>query len=87
MKVKVIGKGQGKTVRSTQVSTAASYKYCLSAVTVGFLLSCIQLSASASEASRAAWKVGNFKFLTVQTLNRFELRPRAKFCRNRSKCG
>ena len=28
-----------------------------------------------------------FKFLTAQTLNRFELRPRAKFCRNRSKRG
>ena len=28
-----------------------------------------------------------FKFLTVQTLNRFELRPRAKFWRNRSKRG
>ena len=30
---------------------------------------------------------GKFKFLTVGTLNRVELRERAKFCRNRSKRG
>ena len=29
----------------------------------------------------------NFKFLTVGTLKRVELRPHAKFCRNRSKRG
>ena len=30
---------------------------------------------------------GNFKFLTVATLKRVELRLHAKFCRNRSKRG
>jgi len=30
---------------------------------------------------------GNFKFLTIGTLNRVELRPHAKFWRNRAKRG
>ena len=38
-------------------------------------------------AAAAILDYGKFKFLTVHTLNRFELRPRAKFCRNRSKRG
>ena len=36
-------------------------------------------------AAAAILDFGNFKFLTVGTLKRVELRPRAKFCRNRSK--
>ena len=38
-------------------------------------------------AAAAILDFGKFKFLTIQTLNRFELRPRAKFCRYRSKRG
>ena len=38
-------------------------------------------------AAAAILDFGNFKFLTVGTLKRVELRPRAKFCRNRSKRG
>ena len=37
-------------------------------------------------AAAAILDFGKFKFLTVRTLNRFELRQRAKFCRIRSKC-
>ena len=35
-------------------------------------------------AAAAILDFGNFKFLTVGTLKRVELRLRAKFCRNRS---
>jgi len=35
-------------------------------------------------AAAAILDFGNFKFLTVGTLKRAELRLRAKFCRNRS---
>jgi len=38
-------------------------------------------------AAAAMLYFGNFKFLTVGTLKRVELRLRAKFCRNRSKRG
>jgi len=38
-------------------------------------------------AAAAMLNFGNFKFLTVGTLKRVELRLRAKFCRNRSKRG
>jgi len=38
-------------------------------------------------AAAAILDFGKFKFLTVGTLNRVELRERAKFCRNRSKRG
>jgi len=38
-------------------------------------------------AAAAILDFGNFKFLTVGTLKRLELRQRAKFCRNRSKRG
>ena len=34
-------------------------------------------------AAAAILDFGKFKFLTVRTLNRFELRLHAKFCRNR----
>jgi len=34
-------------------------------------------------AAAAIFDFGKFKFLTVGTLKRFELRPPAKFCRNR----
>ena len=36
-------------------------------------------------ASAVILDFGKFKFLMVGTLKRFELRPREKFCRNRSK--
>ena len=35
----------------------------------------------------AILNIGKFKFLTVGMLKRFELRARAKFCRNRSNPG
>ena len=38
-------------------------------------------------AAAAILDFGNFKFLTVGTLKRVELRPHAKFCRNRSNPG
>jgi len=38
-------------------------------------------------AAAAILDFGNFKFLTVGTLKRPELRLRAKFCRNRSNRG
>ena len=38
-------------------------------------------------AAAAILDFGNFKFLTVGTLKRVELRLRAKFCRNCSKRG
>ena len=38
-------------------------------------------------AAAAILDFGNFKFLTVGTLKRVELRLRAKFCRNRSNRG
>ena len=38
-------------------------------------------------AAAAILEFGKFKLLTVRTLNRLELRPRAKFWRNRSKRG
>ena len=38
-------------------------------------------------AAAAILDFGNFKFLTVGTLKRIEMRPLAKFCRNRSKRG
>ena len=38
-------------------------------------------------AAAAISDFGKFKFLTVATLKRIEVRPRAKFGRNRSKCG
>ena len=38
-------------------------------------------------AAAAILDFGNFKFLTVGTLKRVELRPHAKFWRNRSKRG
>jgi len=38
-------------------------------------------------AAAAVLDFGNFKFLRVGTLKRFELRPHAKFRRNRSKRG
>jgi len=38
-------------------------------------------------AAAAILGFGNFKFLTVGTLKRVELRLRAKFCRNRSNRG
>ena len=38
-------------------------------------------------AAAAILDFGNFTFLTVGTLKRVELRPRAKFCRNRSNRG
>jgi len=38
-------------------------------------------------AAAAILDCGNFKFLTVETLKRFDLRPHAKFWRNRSNRG